>query len=565
MNPDLWTIDTSRQAVLKSLTVKDFALVQSLEIQFGPGLTVITGESGAGKSILLGALGLVLGDRAATDTIRPGANRADVSAEFDLSGSAAALEYLVGLDLDDPDQPERCLLRRVVNSDGRSRAFLNGTPVNLQVLRELSACCIDVHGQHEHQRLAQREVQLALLDEYGVAKSLLDDCRKAYQAWQATLSSLAALEESVTSQQDRAALLNYQLSELAAASPQPGEFREVERSHKRLNQAQSLQEAVAACLSELATTSALNQGLKQLERIDDDHPALQGARETLTAALALSDDAARDLRAYAETLEFDPETLQTLESRMSQLHELARKHRLEPDALPELIENLASELETISTDASSLAELRAQLDTQSAAYQALAGKVSKQRHHAADGFTTAVSACLNTLGIDGGALSLEFSAAENATGLEAVEFLCVTNPNYPAAPLSRIASGGERARISLAIEVVAAKKCALPTLVLDEADVGVGGTAADVVGRLLRAVAEHTQVICITHAPQVAALGEHHLLVHKDSERDTQIAPLAEADRVDELARMLAGAGITDKSRDYAQTLLDEARDIALH
>ncbi|MCZ6459941.1 MAG: DNA repair protein RecN [Gammaproteobacteria bacterium] len=565
MSADLWTIDTSRQAVLKSLTVRDFALVQSLEIQFGSGLTVITGESGAGKSILLGALGLVLGDRAATDTIRPGANRADVSAEFDLSGSPAALDYLVGLALDDPDQPGRCLLRRVVNADGRSRAFLNGTPVNLQVLRELSASCIDVHGQHEHQRLAQREVQLALLDEYGVARSLLDDCRKAHQAWQATLTNLAALEESVASQQDRAALLDYQLSELSSAAPQPGEFREVERSHKRLNQVQSLKEAVAACLSELATTSALNQGLRQLERIDDDHPALQGARETLAAALALSDDAERDLRTYAETLESDPQALQILESRMSQLHELARKHHIEPEALPELIENLQRELETISTDASKLAELRAQVETQRDAYQVLAGKVSEQRHHAADDFTTAVSACLNTLGIDGGALALEFSDAENATGLETVEFLCVTNPNYPAAPLSRIASGGERARISLAIEVVAAKKCALPTLVLDEADVGVGGTAADVVGRLLRTVAEHTQVICITHAPQVAALGEHHLLVHKDNDRDTQIAPLVDAERIDELARMLAGAGITDKSRDYARTLLSEARDIALH
>ena len=475
------------------------------------------------------------------------------------------MDYLVSLALDDPDQPGRCLLRRVVNSDGRSRAFLNGTPVNLQVLRELSTGCIDVHGQHEHQRLAQREVQLALLDEYGVARSLLDDCRKAHQAWQATLTSLVALEESVTSQQDRAALLDYQLSELSAAAPQPDEFREVERSHKRLNQAQSLKEAVAACLSELATTSALNQGLKQLERIDDDHPALHGARETLAAALALSDDAERDLRTYAETLEFDPDALQILESRMSQLHELARKHRIEPEALPELIENLQRELETISTDASALTELRAQLEIQRDTYQVLAGKVSEQRHHAADDFTTAVSACLNTLGIDGGALALEFSDAEHATGLETVEFLCVTNPNYPAAPLSRIASGGERARISLAIEVVAAKKCALPTLVLDEADVGVGGTAADVVGRLLRAVAEHTQVICITHAPQVAALGEHHLLVHKDNDRDTQIAPLADAERIDELARMLAGAGITDKSRDYARTLLSEARDIALH
>lgn len=551
--------------MLKSLTVRDFALVQSLEIQFGSGLTVITGESGAGKSILLGALGLVLGARAATDSIRPGADRADVSAEFDLTHNDAGRLYLESLALDDPDQPGRCLVRRVVNQDGRSRAFLNGTPVNLQVLRELSSGLIDVHGQHEHQRLAARDTQLALLDEYGVDPRLLKQCRDTYHAWQASTADLNALEESVSSQNDRQALLTYQLAELSDAAPGAGEFQEVEHTHKRLSQAQSLREVVAASLLELATTTALSQGLKQLERIDDDHPTLQEARETLTAALALSDDAVRDLRAYEATLECDPETLQNLQLRMSQLHEIARKHRVEPEALPELMETLTAQLEAISTDVSTLATLTQRIQEQSAAYQRLAKKIGRQRRRAADGFASAVSQCLNSLGIDGGALALEFSATENATGLEAVEFLCITNPNYPAAPLSRIASGGERARISLAIEVVAAEKCALPSLVLDEADVGVGGTTADIVGRLLRTVAQHTQVICVTHAPQVAALAHHHLLVHKNTDHDTQIELLAEASRVDELARMLAGSGVTDKSRDYARTLLGEARENALH
>jgi len=551
--------------MLKSLTVRDFALVQSLEIQFGAGLTVITGESGAGKSILLDALNLVLGARAATDTIRPGASRADVSAEFDLTHNDVARLYLESLALDDTDQPHRCVVRRVVNQDGRSRAFLNGTPVNLQVLRNLSAGLIDVHGQHEHQRLAARDNQLALLDEYGVDQDLLKQCRETYHAWRASISDLEKLQESVSSQSDRQALLTYQLAELSDAAPESGEFEEVELTYKRLSQAQSLREVVAASLLELATTTALSQSLKQLERIDDDHPTLQGARETLTAALALNDDAMRDLRGYEATLECDPETLQNLQLRMSQLHDIARKHRVPPQALPELMETLSAQLEAISSDVSTLAALTQQIKTQAADYRSLAKTIGQQRRLAADDFASAVSVCLQSLGIDGGALALEFSAAENATGLESVEFLCITNPNYPAAPLSRIASGGERARISLAIEVVAAEKCALPSLVLDEADIGVGGTTANIVGRLLRAVAKHTQVICVTHAPQVAALAEHHLLVHKSTAHDTQIEPLAEASRVDELARMLAGSGVTDKARDYARTLLSEAHENALH
>lgn len=554
-----------RRAVIKSLTVRDFALVQSLDIHFSAGLTVITGESGAGKSILLGALGLVLGDRAAADTVRPGAARADVSAEFDLSHHTDALALLDEQALTDPDSPGRCLVRRAVGADGRSRAFINGTPVTLQILRELCAGLVDIHGQQENQRLTQREVQLALLDDFGVDPELQRGCRDSYRAWKSALQRAAALETTLGSQQDRASLIDYQLEELAALDLAPGELESIESRHRRLHQAEALRSTVARCLDGLEDDATLGRVLKSLEQLDDDHPRLVEAQAALRAASDLVADAVRELRNYDDSLELDPELLDELETRLESIHDLARKHRLAPERLIEHREALQRELQHLTTDRSALEDLQRVAEKELAAYRSLGRKLSRQRRAAAKEFARGVSACMNTLGIKGGALELEFIDAEGEWGLETVEYRVITNPRYPAGPLTRIASGGERARISLAIQVVAAEKSALPCLVLDEADVGVGGTTADVVGRLLRALAEHTQVICVTHAPQVAALGHQHLRVRKDAEEDTQIDPLEEPHRVEELARMLAGADITDKSRDYARTLLQEAQRSALH
>jgi DNA repair protein RecN (Recombination protein N) len=545
--------------MLKALTVRDFALVHELDISLQSGLTVITGESGAGKSILLGALGLVIGERADSDTVRPGARRAEVSAEFDLADQPAAQKFLTQHALEDPDQPGRCLIRRVVNGDGRSRAFINAAPVTLQLLRGLTEGLVEIHGQHENQRLAQAGRQLSLLDDYGVNSETLVACRDAFRAWQASLDEIAALQAAVASKEDRAALLAYQVEELSALGLAEGEFDTLAADHKRLSQAQSLRQTVARALAELDNAEALSRVARELAGIDDTHPSLLGAKDTLGAATALLDDAARDLQQYAETLDVDPGLLQTLDERLGLLIDLARKHKIDPQALPRQLLGLTGELEGISTDRSALDALRNSAQQHETTFRELAAEVSAMRRTAADEFASAVSKRMNSLGIDDGALILEFSPNESERGLESVEFMVVTNPKYPAAALAKIASGGERARISLAIGVVAAEKSALPCLVLDEADVGVGGTTADVVGRLLLDLANHAQVICVTHAPQVAALGQNHLRVEKTSSQDTQIAPLAQPERVDELARMLAGAGITDKSRAYARTLLEEA------
>ncbi|MCZ6853600.1 MAG: DNA repair protein RecN [Gammaproteobacteria bacterium] len=551
--------------MLKQLTVTDFALVSFLDIDLTPGLTVITGESGAGKSILLGALGLVIGDRANTEVIRPGAARADVSAEFELEEATDAFRCLTELALTDEDQPNRCLVRRVVSRDGRSRAFINGTPVTRQVLRTFTEGLVDIHGQHENQRLANKDVQLALLDDYGVKKSDLQSLRASYRAWRDDLTAAEVLRELLNSKEDRAALLNYQLEELSALALVEGEFERMEKEHKRLSQAEDLRGTIADSLTTLEGMDPLRRTLRALEGIDDDQAQLIAAREFLTSALSLIDDAVRDMRGYDDSLEVDPEHLSTIDARLTLVHDLSRKHQIMPAELASHYARLQGELDRISTDRTAFDALAESAERNEAAYRKRAKIVSRQRHDAAGSFSTAVSDCIKTLGIEGGELSLNFSPTESERGLESVEFHIVTNPNYPSASLSRIASGGERARISLAIQVVAAEKTALPSLVLDEADVGVGGTAADVVGRLLRTLAEHTQVICVTHAPQVAALGERHLRVHKDAAQDTHIEPLAEDTRIDELARMLAGADVTEQSRDYARTLLQEAHGGAVH
>ena len=546
--------------MLRQLTVNNVALVAHLDLPLQPGLTVLTGESGAGKSVLLGALGLVLGSRAQAKSIRPGASQADVTAEFDISGKAKTEALLATNELTDPDQPERLLLRRVISAEGRSRAFVNGTPVNLAVLRELARSLLDIHGQDEPYRLAQPAVQRSLLDDYACKATDLARARKAYRAWQAAASSAAEIEAALQQDNDRAQLLRYQLQELAELNLSADEFATADAEFRRLAQGRDIEQRVTAALDALsADTSA--EVARELRSINDDQENLDAARELVASARELLGDAEAELRRYADSLQVDAEQVQALEDRLGAIHDMARKHRVAPEQLHAHIESLQMELSQADGDAGDLARLREEAAQQRAAFDKAANALRRQRRKGAPQFAKAVSEIMATLGIKGGELFVDLEPAESEHGIDAVSLRIVTNPKYPAAPLTEIASGGEQARISLAISLVAAEKTALPCLVLDEADVGVGGTTADVIGRLLRRLSAHTQVLCVTHAPQVAALGDHHARVLKDDEQNTQIEILSPAARVEELARMLAGSDITRQSRDYARTLLAEATD----
>jgi DNA repair protein RecN (Recombination protein N) len=387
----------------------------------------------------------------------------------------------------------------------------------------------------------------------------------AFRAWKSTLAQAVELEAKLTNIEDRAALLRYQLDELQDLSLADGEFETLDVEFKRASKADSIQEIASQAIDALSELDIVRQHQRDLARIDDDHGRLNAAREALSSASELTDDAVHELRNYVETLDMDPSRLAELEERLNLVHDLARKHRVPSEGLSAHHRALRAELGTLNADQGELETLQQAATEHRKTFEVLAAEVTRQRRHAADGFASEVSACIDTLGITGGSLSVEFNPADSERGLEAVEFQIVTNPKYPAGSLRKVASGGERARISLAIQVVAAEKTRLPCLVLDEADVGVGGTAADIIGRMLRSLGAHTQVICVTHAPQVAALGDAHFCVEKDSEQDTQIHALNSAGRIEELARMLAGADVTDKTRSYARTLLDEATARTLH
>ena len=547
--------------MLTRLTVRDFALVRAVDVTFERGLTVLTGESGAGKSILLGALGLALGDRASATSVRPTAERSDVSAEFDIDGNRRATDFLISRGLDDPDAPNRCLLRRIINREGRSRAFINGAPATSNDLADLAATLIDIHGQNEHQSLLRRDVQLDLLDHYAGAEALAARVREAYRTWRNAADKLHTLETNAEQSRDRRTLLEYQLGELSELAISPGEYEELHDRYRRMSKSQDIQTRIGAALDVLEGES--ESGVADVTRlvtllagIDDGHAALSSARELLDTALTHLDETSRELRRYLDELTSAPDELERIESRLDRITELARKHRLRPEMLAERQSDLTTELSALSVTDQDLDAVRQQLHQAEQTFRTSAAELSNKRRRSAKKFAREVSAHIDSLGITGGSLELVFTEAEHEGGLESVEYHIVTNPKYPAAPLARIASGGERSRVSLAIQVVAAEKSKLPALILDEADVGIGGTTADVVGRLLRRLAARTQVLCVTHAPQVAARGEHHLLISKSNEYDTVVEPLDSAGRVAELARMLGGQDITKKTIEYAEELI---------
>lgn len=544
--------------MLNQLTIRNYVLVDELDISFPAGLTGITGESGAGKSILLGALGLLMGDRAKADSVRPGADKADISAEFGLRPGSPVHAKLHADELTEEEEDDCCLVRRVVTTEGRSRAFINNVPVTLGYLKEISEHLVDIQDQNQHQRLADRSVQRDMLDEFAETKTLATEVAQLWHTWRASQQEIQRLEQLIATQNDRKTLLGYQLEEFTTLDIAPGELETLEAEHKRLSQAQTILSQLAQVQSSLEQLDAVRQATKIIESIDDNHSSLEAGVETLNSALSLVDDAARDLRHYEDQVVVDPQALADTQARLEQIYDLARKHKIQPEQLHEHATALQAEFDGIAADRAALDSLTVDAQTQREAYLAQGKKLSSARRKSTDSFTAAIDQHIHALGIKDGAMSVVFHEQESESGLEQAEFFVQTNKRFEPGPLNRIASGGEQTRINLAIQIVAAQRSELPCLILDEADVGVGGTTADTVGRILRGLAERTQVICVTHAPQVAARAHNHMCVSKQGTQ-TQITPLSQDQRIEELARMLAGADVTKKTRDYAKTLLSEA------
>ena len=556
--------------MLMNLQVRDFAIVDKIDIEFEPGMTVLTGETGAGKSILVDALGLVLGERGNAQLVRDGAKRAEFAAEFNVAALPAVVTWLEeqALDLDDD-----CLLRRVINTDGRSRAFINGNSVPLSQLKAIGELLLDIHGQHFHQSLARREIQRDLLDHFG---GLLD--KRAHVATQfIEWKSLSdRLEELTSAEADRASrldLLTFQLQELDTLGLESGELEALRGERQKLHNSGRLAEGASAALSSLFDSDAGNanslvaEALRVIEPLAEIDPTLEPVREMLQSASIQVTEAADTLRRYGDALDMDPARRDWVEERLDAIQAISRKHRVAGDALPELADKLRTEHDEHSHAEERGRELEEQAAAARARFVERARALSDARGQAASGFEAAVTEAMHGLGMPGGIFQVALTTLDDDAakpwGLDNIEFLISANPGQSPQSLAKIASGGELSRMSLAIQVIASDGSAIPTMVFDEVDSGVGGGVAEMVGRRLQELGADRQVLCVTHLPQVASLADQHFRINKVTDGKstrTGVQCLGKEERIQELARMLGGVEITQKTLAHAAEMLAGAR-----
>lgn len=556
--------------MLSHIHIRNYAIVEALELEFGEGMSALTGETGAGKSILLDALGLCLGDRIEGDAIRPGADRAEITAAFQIDADSDAARWLEEHELGADGE---CLLRRVIQQGGRSKGFINGSPVPLQLMRELGEFLVDIHGQHAHQSLFRRDAQREALDSFGGLEAQLQTVGALYRRLQDIDAEIRALEGGQDDYQSRLDLLRFQVDELAALKLTRDEILELDAEQRRLAGAGELIQTAQQVLGglyedEQSTQNALSHAVSDLERLVRIDPKLAEAHDLLASALIQLEEGCDSLRRYVDTLELDPERLTWVEQQISTLNDLARKHRVRPEELPDRLEALSAELLQLENAEDRLAALRQELEAAERDYREAALSLSEARRQAAATLNARVTSFIHELGMPGAEFSAEVRWVPDGKparhGLDQVEFLVRTNPGLPMGPLNKIASGGELSRIGLAIQVATAKTGRIPTLIFDEADVGIGGAIAEVVGRQLRQLGSDRQVLCVTHLPQVAAQAHAHYLVSKHADADrtfTDVIRLDDAQRVEEIARMLGGVEITPQTRSHAQEMLERARD----
>jgi DNA repair protein RecN (Recombination protein N) len=555
--------------MLTSLYVRHFAVVEAAEIAFGPGLTVVSGETGAGKSLLVDALMLLAGARADSGMVRAGSDRAELAAEFDLTGLPEAHEWLQHEEL---DEDGNCQLRRVIRAEGSSRAWINGRPANARQLGELASLLVEIHGQHEHQALLSRPHQLALLDAYAGHDDLLVQVRDAALQWRELGMRMRKLSGGEDRDQ-RIELLRHELGELEKWALPAAELGELEANHKRLANAGRLAEGSAGVVelldgdSEFALRRALGRAHTELGKLAALDDKLSALLELLDNAGIELGEAADGLGRYAQDIDLDPERYTEVDKHLARLHELSRRHRLPVSELHDKLASLRTELAELEGAGDALEQLAAQRQRLQHDYSTASAQLSRARGTAAARLGEEVSALMAELGMAGGVLRVELEPASgdepDAQGQERCELLVSANPGQPPRPLRKVASGGELARISLAIEVATLGKDTVGSMIFDEVDTGIGGAVAEVVGQKLRALGDQRQVLCVTHLPQVAAQGHAHLRVSKHSDGDstqTQIEKLDAGGRRDELARMLGGVEITRETRAHAKQMLDRAQ-----
>ncbi|WP_286271876.1 DNA repair protein RecN [Thalassotalea hakodatensis] len=552
--------------MLIHLSIQNFAIVKSLEVEWRSGMTTITGETGAGKSIAIDALGLCLGDRAVTNVVRPHCKQATLVATFDISKNPKAISWLTNNDFSIDDE---CILRRVISSEGRSKSYINGTPVPLAQLKDISQLLINIHGQHDHQLITKSHTQKHMLDAFANHHELVDSVKFYYQKWQGLTQELASLQETQQSREAQQQLLQYQVNELDDFSILADEFTQLEQDYKKFSNCQHLLDNSLQALHLLSDNEqfnindALRSCIEKVADIANVDQHISPVIEQMNEALLQLEDASQELQSYHERLELDPEHFQHIEDRYSTAIQLAKKHQIQPEALYQLHHDLKQQLTMISSDETRLTHLHQDIDEAKSQYLDTAQALTQSRQTSAEKLSALITDSMRELNMEHGQFNVAINSNPadkmSATGSDDINFLVSLNPGQALDIMSKVASGGELSRISLALQVILSHQITAPSLIFDEVDVGISGPTAAMVGTKLQQLAANTQVICVTHLPQVASKGHQQLFVSKltDGEHtETNVTELSQQARVQEIARLLAGDQITDSSLANAQELL---------
>ncbi|MGO2332056.1 MAG: DNA repair protein RecN [Pseudoalteromonas nigrifaciens] len=553
--------------MLIGLEIKNFAIVSNLSTEWQNGMTAITGETGAGKSIAIDALSLCLGERAEASAVRPNTDKAEVCAQFDLSNLPLAHAFLEQNMLSNADN--ECLLRRVVCKNGRSKSYINGSAVTAAQLKELGQYLISIHGQHAHQHLLKAEHQLQLLDAYAGHHNLVSGVSQSYKQFANLQKEFKHLQQQQQQQAAQKQLLEYQVAELNEFALQEGEFEQIEAEHYKLSNSQTILETCQRELQHLYESdeqnacSLLQHSAQQFSELAQYDETLASVATLLAEAAVQVEEASREVRSYTEQADLDPARLVEVENRLSGAMDLARKHHIKPQALVEFHQAISQELKSISNNSSRLEQLESEIENTLSHYQHASEQLSQSRREYANTLNRLISNSMANLSMENGifeiALTQETERAPNSLGYDNVSFLVSTNPGQPLQPLAKVASGGELSRISLAIQVIIAQKVTTPTLIFDEVDVGISGPTASAVGKLLRQLGKSTQVICVTHLPQVASSAHQQFFVAKEianGETFTHMQPLNKDGRVNEIARLLGGDNISKTAKANAKELI---------
>ncbi|HDR1021013.1 TPA: DNA repair protein RecN [Pasteurella multocida] len=557
--------------MLIQLTINNFAIVRHLNIELNQGMSVITGETGAGKSIAIDALGVCLGQRTELSMLREGQERADICATFRIASNSPAFHWLVSQELQDAENPEECILRRIINNDGRSKAFINSIPVSAAQLKELGQYLVHINGQHASQLLLKNDYQLQLLDNFCAHPTLLAQMQSDYQHWKKLQHQVQTFQQKVAENEAKKQLLQYQVEELDEFNLRPNEYIELEDDQKRLSNSErltTLSQSTLQLLSEneaVSIDSLLYRASQQLEELTELDARYTNVSNLLQEALIQVQEATSEVQHLASDIEQDPALLNEIEQRMSQALQLARKHNVKPENLVELHRTLKQQLNELMDFSESEQTLIAQ---EKQAYEKMlnaAMALQQSRQQGANKLAQQVTKSIKQLAMENGEFFIELNtdySKINSQGADNVMFTLRSNLGQTAQPLSKIASGGELSRISLAIQVLTSDKSAIPTLIFDEVDVGISGATASVVGKLLRKLGQRCQVICVTHLPQVACYGHQHFTVEKftvDEKTETKMTALSQQQRVKALARLLGGSKVTDSALANAQEMLELA------